>query len=610
MSVEETDALKRIKSKAAEKKAYSSIYLEAKALVQQEDMDEFEMYFESIKSQFVELEKRYKYAVKHKKKDAKMLGIQFDRIMIYYKAAMNVKFDLEEWKKENEAEMETEIPEKESLEIKTTMEYLVQKKDVKQIKTTLQTSYDTMSKAGTAHEKEPENEELTEKYQIAKTKYKLNKKFYTEAVNPTEEEDEEDIEAEASGNMAGGVSKFMELTEEKRTLFMGWKTLITNFLRSKGQNISVTEFTPLSYKQQVVAGMNYTIIIRFSTTITYQFTVYQKLDGNVEIKNSEEKVAGYTGLPKKKIQVKSAWSREFKPITKVELKKFTAPIWKVTIMNYFKLNKALDFNFAKFRPISFRKRYDKGTKWDVVYEIEEGKKINAQIAENDDGTMKVEGGEQKDKTFTGIETWKGFRMVDEKITTQVKDWRIMIQTWWRNKGMRRVFTRWEPISFKQNIDKDKDGKITTTTDVVVKVAEDATIKTTVIKKPDGKEETESAEEKPIEFTGIEEDNEEETVEPDAGFKQIDYKTRTTVMKWRTMIQNWWKTKGSRRTFKRWEPISFKSKKEFGKTTTEVVVKVDDDATIKTKVIKKQDGTEEPLEVEEKPVDFTGTKEDD
>jgi hypothetical protein len=53
---------------------------------------------------------------------------------IYYKAAMNVKFDLEEWKKEHEAEMDIEIPEKESLEIKTTMEYLVQKKDVKQIK--------------------------------------------------------------------------------------------------------------------------------------------------------------------------------------------------------------------------------------------------------------------------------------------------------------------------------------------------------------------------------------------------------------------------------------------------------------------------------------------
>jgi hypothetical protein len=155
-------------------------------------MEEFEMYFDSIKSQFTELEKRYKYAVKHKKKDAKTLGIAFDKIMIYYKAAMNVKFDLEEWKKEQEAEMDTEIPEKEELEIKTTMEYLVQKKDTKQIKITMQTSYDEMSKAEIKHEKEPENEELTEKYEIAKTKYKLNKKFYTEAVNPPEEDETEE----------------------------------------------------------------------------------------------------------------------------------------------------------------------------------------------------------------------------------------------------------------------------------------------------------------------------------------------------------------------------------------------------------------------------------
>lgn len=133
----------------------------------------------------------------------------------------------------------------------------------------------------------------------------------------------------------------------------------------------------------------------------------------------------------------------------------------------------------------------------------------------------------------------------------------MIQTWWRNKGFKKLFTQWEPISFKQNIEKDKDGNKVTTTDVVVKVADDATIKTTVVKDATGKVETKAAEEKPVEFSGIEEDNEEEEVEPDAGFKRIDFKTRTRVISWRTMIQNWWKNKGGRRTFKKWEPISFK-----------------------------------------------------
>lgn len=90
---------------------------------------------------------------------------------------------------------------------------------------------------------------MTEKYQEAKTKYKLNKKFYSEAVNPEEESDDDEIEEELTGGtMTGAVSKFKELDEEKRTLFMGWKTLITTFLKSKGMNYNVTEFTPLSYK--------------------------------------------------------------------------------------------------------------------------------------------------------------------------------------------------------------------------------------------------------------------------------------------------------------------------------------------------------------------------
>ena len=86
-------------------------------------------------------------------------------------------------------------------------------------------------------------------------------------------------------------------------------------------------------------------------------------------------------------------------------------------MNWFKQNKGINFTFTKFRPISFRRRYDKNTKWDVVYEVENRRKVNAQIAENDDGTMKVEGGDEKPKNFSGLETWKGFRMVDDKIKT-------------------------------------------------------------------------------------------------------------------------------------------------------------------------------------------------
>jgi hypothetical protein len=92
----ELDALKRLKSKAAEKQAYSQMYNEAKEIIEGEDEDEWEMYFDSIKSQFIDMEKKYKYAVLHKKKDAKQLGVEFDKMMITYKASLTVKFDLEE----------------------------------------------------------------------------------------------------------------------------------------------------------------------------------------------------------------------------------------------------------------------------------------------------------------------------------------------------------------------------------------------------------------------------------------------------------------------------------------------------------------------------------
>merc|ERR1712167_297061 len=80
--------------------------------------EEFEMFFDSVKWSFEDTEKRLKYAQDHKKKDEKILEKEFETITTEYKAAMNVKFELEEWKKEEDAEMEIEIPEEEALEIK------------------------------------------------------------------------------------------------------------------------------------------------------------------------------------------------------------------------------------------------------------------------------------------------------------------------------------------------------------------------------------------------------------------------------------------------------------------------------------------------------------
>lgn len=131
-----------------------------------------------------------------------------------YRAAMNVKYDLEEWKREEEAEMEIEIPEEEALEIKTTIEYLVKKKDKVEITNMLQGAYDVLSEATLEREKQPESEELTVKYQQAKEKYALNKKYYTDALKP--------IVNVQETNLIGGWNTMQPMNDYTETLVTGW----------------------------------------------------------------------------------------------------------------------------------------------------------------------------------------------------------------------------------------------------------------------------------------------------------------------------------------------------------------------------------------------------
>jgi hypothetical protein len=76
-----------------------------------------------------------------------------------------------------------------------------------------------------------------------------------------------------------------------------------------------------------------------------------------------------------------------------------------------------------------------------------------------------------------------------------------------------------------------------------------------------------------------------------------------------MIQKWFKTKGYKRVFKYWKPISQRSVTKFGITTRDIVVKVDDDATIKTTVVETIDGKVKTQNVETKPITYTGGMEE-
>jgi hypothetical protein len=232
ISIEETEALKRVKNMAAEKQAYNQIYNEGKDIIQAEETQEFEMYFDAVKHQFEDVEARYGYAVEHMKDDATELATEFDGMMTTYKAAMNVKFDLEEWKREAEAEIEIELPEEDQLAIKTTIEYLVQKKDRDQIQFMLETAYDTMSLAQIQHDKEPENECLSVQYQFAKEKYALNKEYYQKAITPI-------IEVE-SVKLAGGWNDFQAFDETTTELVSGWQGDVEEYYQSQGSNTTFT----------------------------------------------------------------------------------------------------------------------------------------------------------------------------------------------------------------------------------------------------------------------------------------------------------------------------------------------------------------------------------
>jgi len=73
------------------------------------------------------------------------------------------------------------------------------------------------------------------------------------------------------------------------TLVTGWKSAFEKYLQQQGRNMTFTSFKPISYKTQVVAGVNYTIVIQVTTTITIEFTVWKKLDGTIQVTKAVDK---------------------------------------------------------------------------------------------------------------------------------------------------------------------------------------------------------------------------------------------------------------------------------------------------------------------------------
>lgn len=77
-----------------------------------------------------------------------------------------------------------------------------------------------------------------------------------------------------------------------------WRTTIEKYMQSKGSNIKLTTFAPLSYKTQVVAGTNWDFVINVpNIKKTLEVRVWEKLGGDVQVTRVDEKEETFTGMP-------------------------------------------------------------------------------------------------------------------------------------------------------------------------------------------------------------------------------------------------------------------------------------------------------------------------
>jgi len=72
---------------------------------------------------------------------------------------MSVKFDIEQHVAEEDSELVVEVPEKTIIELKSRVQYLVEKKEkgTEDLKNLINTAYDKQARLGIKQKKEPEN---------------------------------------------------------------------------------------------------------------------------------------------------------------------------------------------------------------------------------------------------------------------------------------------------------------------------------------------------------------------------------------------------------------------------------------------------------------------
>ena len=59
-----------------------------------------------------------------------------------------------------------------------------------------------------------------------------------------------------------------------KKMFGGWKMNIQKYFQSQGANLTFKDFEVISFKSQVVAGTNYSIIVKVNKSITLSVRIW------------------------------------------------------------------------------------------------------------------------------------------------------------------------------------------------------------------------------------------------------------------------------------------------------------------------------------------------
>lgn len=124
VGVSEITKVKKIIRKCKEKRAYNTMWKDAKILFQKGDKEELKTMMETVEENFKEKESQYNEAVRKKALKLKEIGILFDKALTQYNASLNIRFDLDEWKQKIANKLNIEISTEKKNEIKETVKYL------------------------------------------------------------------------------------------------------------------------------------------------------------------------------------------------------------------------------------------------------------------------------------------------------------------------------------------------------------------------------------------------------------------------------------------------------------------------------------------------------